>query len=308
MNRTFALFIPFLALAGCSYQTSASSVASSSFSSNQSAGNVLVAYFSVTNNTKRIATYAQAYLDSDAFEIVPAEPYTAEDIDYNSDCRANREQNDLNARPEIKYTIPDISQYDTIVLGYPIWWGQAPKILYTFVESYDLSGKTVIPFCTSGSSPIGSSATNLSKAAPEATWLEGTRFSGSARREEVEGWLEQYVWEEKTMKLFIDEQELEMTWEDNASVKAINELTPLLITMHRYGGFEQVGAIGQSIVSSDQRITTNPGDVVLYASDQIVVFFGNNTWEYTKLGHINLDQSKLNDLLNKDSVCLVLRA
>lgn len=115
--------------------------------------NVLVAYFSVTNNTEKLANYAQEYLQSDIFEIIPTQEYTAADIDYRSDCRANKEQNDESARPEIKYTISDISQYDTIVLGYPIWWGQAPKILYTFLESYDLSNTTILPFCTSGSSP-----------------------------------------------------------------------------------------------------------------------------------------------------------
>ena len=76
-----------------------------------------------------------------------------------------------------------------VFLGYPIWWGQAPKILYTFVESYDLAGKTIVPFCTSGSSGIGTSATNLQKSAPEATWLAGSRFSGSASRDSIVSWL-----------------------------------------------------------------------------------------------------------------------
>lgn len=264
-------------------------------------------YFSVTNKTKKLATYAQEHLQSDIFEIVPKVEYTSADIDYNSDCRANKEQNDDKARPEIKYTISDISKYDTIVLGYQIWWGQAPKILYTFVESYDLSNKTIIPFCTSGSSPIGSSATSLAKSAPKANWLEGKRFAASTTKEEIGNWLDTFVAEEKEMKLFIDEKELEVKWEDNASVEAINDLCPLSINMHQYGGFEQVGAIGQSIVSDDKRITTEPGDIVLYSSNQIVIFFGNNTWEYTKLGHINLSDSELNSLLNKENVTLTIK-
>lgn len=264
--------------------------------------NVLVAYFSVTNNTRKLASYAQEHLQCDIFEIVPKVEYTRADIDYNSDCRANREQNDDKARPEIKYIIEDISQYDTIVLGYPIWWGQAPKILYTFVESYDLSNKTIIPFCTSGSSPIGSSAINLAKSAPNANWLEGKRFAANTTKEEIGNWLDTYIKEEENMKLLVDNQELEVSWEDNASIEAIKNITPLTVNMHRYGGFEQVGSIGQSIVSNDKRITTAPGDIVLYSSNQIVIFFGSNTWEYTKLGHINLSQSELNDLLNKENV------
>lgn len=110
--------------------------------------------------------------------------------------------------------------------------------------------------------------------------------------------------EEIEMKLEIDSQEIDVSWLDNDSVKALDNIKPLEISMHRYGGFEQVGSIGQSIVSNDIRITTEPGDIVLYSSNQIVVFFGSNTWEYTKLGHINMTEAELNNLLNKESVTL----
>lgn len=311
MKKLLTVVLSAFAFASCSNNNSQGSISNDSGTNNKiinpGDNNILVVYFSVTNNTKKLATYAQEHLQSDIFEIVPKVEYTSADIDYNSDCRANKEQNDDKARPEIKYTISDISKYDTIVLGYPIWWGQAPKILYTFVESYDLSNKTIIPFCTSGSSPIGSSATNLAKSAPKANWLEGKRFAASATKEEIGNWLDTFVAEEKEMKLLIDEKELEVKWEDNASVEAINDLCPVSINMHQYGGFEQVGAIGQSIVSDDKRITTEPGDIVLYSSNQIVIFFGNNTWEYTKLGHINLSDSELNSLLNKENVSLTIR-
>ncbi len=110
--------------------------------------------------------------------------------------------------------------------------------------------------------------------------------------------------EEEIMKLEIDENVLDVSWNNNASVTALNEIKPLTINMHQYGGFEQVGSIGQSIVSDDKEITTKPGDIVLYSSNQIVVFFGTNTWSYTKLGHINLSDSELNTLLNKSNVTL----
>ena len=110
--------------------------------------------------------------------------------------------------------------------------------------------------------------------------------------------------EEEIMKLEIDENVLDVSWNNNASVTALNEIKPLTINMHLYGGFEQVGSIGQSIVSDDKEITTKPGDIVLYSSNQIVVFFGTNTWSYTKLGHINLSDSELNILLNKSNVTL----
>lgn len=306
MKKIKTIIISLIVLSGCSKGAIKESE-SIDTSFPPSSSNTLVAYFSVTNNTKKLAGYMKEHLSSDIFEIVPKEAYTQADINYNSDCRANREQNDESARPEIKYTINDISQYDTIVLGYPIWWGQAPKILYTFIESYDFSNKTILPFCTSGSSPVGDSATNLAKSAPQAKWLEGKRFPISASKEEIENWLDQNIEVKEEMKLSVDNKEIEVQWENNDSTKALNDIKPLEISMHRYGGFEQVGPIGKSIVSHDVEITTEPGDIVLYSSNQIVIFFGSNTWDYTKLGHINMSQDELRELLDKSNVTINIK-
>lgn len=143
---------------------------------NNQTSQVLVAYFSATGTTKGVAEKIAQGLNADLFEIVPAQPYTDEDLDYENDqSRTSIEMNDPSSRPEIANTLENIDQYDTIYLGYPIWWGQAPKIMDTFVESYDLAGKIIIPFCTSGSSGIGSSATNLETLTNGATWKEGRR-------------------------------------------------------------------------------------------------------------------------------------
>ena len=96
--------------------------------------------------------------------------------------------NDPAARPAISGSLANMADYDVVFLGYPIWWGQAPKIICTFLESYDLNGKIIVPFCTSSSSDIGSSATNLHSLADEATWLEGHRFSGGTTQTEVANW------------------------------------------------------------------------------------------------------------------------
>ena len=154
-------------------------------------GKVLVAYFSATGHTKAIAEYLQTALDADLYEIVPQEPYTAADLDYNTDgCRANREQNDDAARPAISGSVEDMAGYDVVFIGYPIWWGQAPKIVYTFLESYDLSGKTVVPFCTSGGSGIDGSLAALQALAPDADWLAGQRFSAGASEADVQSWVD----------------------------------------------------------------------------------------------------------------------
>ena len=114
--------------------------------------------------------------------------------------------------------------------------------------------------------------------------------------------------EESIFVMKIDNIVVDITWEKNDSVNELMEYAKngITITMHQYGGFEQVGSIGKTITSNDSQITTNPGDVVLYSSNQIVIFFGTNNWSYTKLGHINMNQSELNSLLNKSNVTLKL--
>ena len=157
----------------------------------EDAPSTLVAYFSATGNTEGIAQHLQAILDADLYEIVPAEPYSDDDLNYNvSDCRANQEQNAPGARPAIDGSVGSMEDYEVIFLGYPIWWGEAPRIISTFLESYDFTDKTIVPFCTSGSSGIGSSAEHLAALAADAAWLEGARFDPDASQEEVAAWVD----------------------------------------------------------------------------------------------------------------------
>lgn len=152
---------------------------------------VLIAYFSATNNTENIANHLNDILDADLYEIVPETPYTADDLNYNdSSSRSSQEMNDSDARPAISGSVDNMEQYEVIFLGYPIWWGEAPRIINTFLESYNLSGKTIAPFCTSASSPLGSSATKIQDLTDGATWLEGRRFSGGASVSDVQSWVD----------------------------------------------------------------------------------------------------------------------
>ena len=150
---------------------------------------VLVAYFSATNTTKGVAENLADGLGADLYQIVPETPYTTADLNYNSNSsRTTIEMNDPNARPAISGSVENMEQYDVIFLGYPIWWAEAPRIINTFVESYDFSGKTIVPFCTSGGSGMGSSARNLHSATNGAAWLDGRKFSGSASADELVEW------------------------------------------------------------------------------------------------------------------------
>lgn len=151
---------------------------------------VLVAYFSATNTTEGVAEHIANGLNADIYEIVPEDPYTDADLNYNdNNSRTTIEMNDPDARPAISGSVENMDQYDIVFIGYPIWWGDAPRILSTFVESYDFSGKTIVPFCTSGGSGIGSSASNLEQLTSGATWLSGRRLNGSDSQNTVMEWV-----------------------------------------------------------------------------------------------------------------------
>lgn len=151
---------------------------------------MLVAYFSATNTTEGVAEHIVDGLNADIYEIVPEEPYTDADLNYNdNNSRTTIEMNDPDARPAISGSVEDMEQYDIVFIGYPIWWGEAPRIVSTFVESYDFSGKTIVPFCTSGGSGVGSSATNLEQLTDGADWLPGKRLNGSDSQDTVMEWV-----------------------------------------------------------------------------------------------------------------------
>jgi hypothetical protein len=243
-------------------------------------------------------------LNADIYEIEAKIPYTDDDIKYYTDCRADREQKDPSARPEIAGALPDLSKYDTIFLGYPIWHGQAPKIIYTFLESVDVSGKMVIPFCTSASSPVGSSAENLHSFASDAVWKDGTRFAIGTAREEIKEWLKQFDLKKTGNEMKDDIEPIRQTcvlvievngkifyanFEDNSSAEALKEklnIETITVDMHDYGSFEKVGALPWELPRNDTQITTEPGDVILYQGNQITVYYDTNSWSFTRLARI----------------------
>ena len=152
---------------------------------------VLVAYFSATGTTKGVAEKIASITGGDLYEILAAQPYTEDDLNYNDDnSRSTTEQNDKNVRPEIGSEDISLEGYKTIYLGFPIWWGEEPRILDTFVEKYSFDGITVIPFCTSGGSGIGRSGPNMEALAGSGTWLEGERFSGSVSEADLQSWID----------------------------------------------------------------------------------------------------------------------
>lgn len=150
----------------------------------------LVVYFSATGTTKGVAERIASVTNADLYEIIPAEPYSSDDLDWHdSKSRTSIEMNDTDARPAIESDTISLDSYSTVYIGYPIWWGEAPRIMSTFVESYDFSDKTVIPFCTSGSSGIGRSGDNLKDLANSGNWLSGDRLDANISESEIQDWI-----------------------------------------------------------------------------------------------------------------------
>ena len=155
---------------------------------------VLVVYFSATGTTKGVAEKIAELTDADIFEIVPAEPYTSADLNWNDrNSRTSVETDDPSCRPEIDGEPVDLEGYSTIFIGYPIWWGDIPRIMSTFVESYDFGEITMIPFCTSASSGVGQSDKHLEEQAGSGKWLKGTRLQGNISEEALMSWISEKI-------------------------------------------------------------------------------------------------------------------
>ena len=258
---------------------------------------MLVAYFSWTNNTDGIANHIADITGADKFEIVPVEPYGEENNNYyDENTRAYKEQYDNSARPEISGTVANMEQYDVVFLGFPIWYGKAPKLIYTFLESYDFEGKTVVPFCTSGSSGI--STRELVPLAPGANWLDGRRFSGGASRDTVEEWVNSLDIEieeepevtDNKMTLTIGGAAFTATLEDNATAAEFKKLLPMTLDMSELNGNEKYYYLDGNLPSAASNPgTIHEGDIMLYGSSCVVVFYKtfNTSYSYTKIGHID---------------------
>ncbi len=153
---------------------------------------ILVACFSISGNTKKIAQELAAAEEADFFEIVPEQPYTAADLDWNDkQSRSTKEMEDPSCRPALASKVENMDAYDTVFLGFPLWWGREPSVVDTFVTSYDFTGKTIIPFCTSGGSPIGFTGDRIKAIATGSPKVvNGSRMGGEISREDLKTWAE----------------------------------------------------------------------------------------------------------------------
>ena len=155
---------------------------------------ILVAYFSATGTTEKVAEKLAKATDADLFKIIPHQPYSADDLNWqNPNSRRSVEMQDKTSRPAISSKVENMQVYDVIFIGFPVWWYREPSIIDTFMESYDFSGKTIIPFATSGGSPIGNSGSNMQTLAPKAKVLEGKCFSVTVSEDELQNWAKKWL-------------------------------------------------------------------------------------------------------------------
>ena len=179
-------------------------------------------------------------------------------------------------------------------------------------KEYDFSGKTVIPFCTSGSSGIDSSIPPLKTITPNATFLNGKRFSSQVSDEDIAKWINDLniMKNKDTLYIKIGENILEAELTENSSAAALTELLKdkdITIEMHDYGDFEKVGEIGTNLPVIDERITTAAGDLILYQGDKFVIYYDTNSWNFTRLGKIkNISETELKNILGENNVTVTL--
>lgn len=256
--------------------------------------NVLVAYFSCTGNTEGVAELIAEKTGGTLWEIVPEVPYTGADLDYSdSGCRANREQNDENARPAIANEVEDIVSYDTVFIGHPIWWGDAPRIVQTFLESYDFSGKRVYTFSTSGSSSGSGAFNGLARKYPDIGLADNLHFT-SSQLASAEARVQNFIEE---LGIMNNEQKNRISFTvggetvyaalyDNSVARDLVSRLPLTLEFSDYNGTEKIaylpdGSEDWDLSDAPTSCTPSAGDIAMYAP------WGNLALFYRDFGYSN---------------------
>ena len=290
---------------------------------NDTGKNYCIVYFSYSGNTKRVANEIISQSNRVGVELVPAIPYTAEDTNYNDSNSRSQVERRTDARPEISdktYSQIDLTEYDTVIIGYPIWNGYEPMIIRTFIERYDgLSGKTVYTFSTAASSSGSTAHNSIKSRCPNADVKDNLHFTSatlSNMQTLISEWLtKNNIKSENTVQsnkvyLTIGNTALTATLAENSATEALKErlkTEPITIDMSDYGGWEKVGSLGFSLPTSNEQITAQPCEFVLYQGNQLVIFYGSNSWSYTRLGKIdNITQSELKSILGTGNVTITL--
>lgn len=270
----------------------------------------LIVYFSQTGNTEGLANLIQEISGADIFRLERKTPYASSSngpVLYGEALEELRAE----ATPELK-EYPDISQYDTILLGYCNWWSSISACVRSFLKQADLSGKTIVPFCSMGGGRFGQTISAIAKLAPNSIIKKGLEVTYSSYdREAIETWLKEIQTTETKINLEVNGQILPVTLADNSSAQAFAELLqkePLTLELHDYGNFEKTGSLPTSLPRNDEPIDTDFGDLILYQGNQFVLYYDKNSWTFTRLGHLDssVTQEELKSLLGEGNVTITI--
>lgn len=289
-------------------------------------GGVLVAYFSYSGNTETVAEYIARYSGGTPVEIVAKQAYTPDDVDYNdygSRCQTERR---TDARPEIAdetYDGIDIDEYATVIIGYPIWNGEEPMIIRTFIEHYaQLKGKTVYTFSTSGSTTPAALNAAMRARYSEIGFagnLHFTRGTLANAERQVREWVKETglsesdaeePQSENIMYVKVNGEILTAELADNSTARALLAelaLRDITVEMSDYGGFEKVGTPGVSLPRNDEYIRTEAGDLIWYSGQTFVIYYDTNAYTFTRLGKLkNVTAARLKSILGDGDVSVTL--
>ena len=281
------------------------------------AGKTLVVYYSYTGNCRDIVNALTHQIQADVLEIQPAEKglkYEANGYALGTQLlnaiKAN--PNDANSYPAIDPVTTSLSDYQNIIIVTPLWWSQMAAIMQTYLFNYgpQMAGKSISIIVSSASSGISGVVADCKRLVPDAVWMGNALWINNSNRKNtsslVQDWLKTLNFaEEQTamnkMYITIDGQTKSVTLVDNAATRALVEKlqqAPVTVTLNSSGGFEIWGSLGFSLPTSDQQMTAQPGDVILYNGSNICLFYGSNSWSYTRLGKIEgLSESELRSFL-----------
>lgn len=287
----------------------------------------IIVYYSYTNNTEQIVDDLKTMINADVIEVEPAN----KNLDYAANNYAigteqlnkiKNNPNDESSYPAIDPVIVDMSKYNTVIIATPLWWSQMASNMQTLLFKYgdEMAGKNIGLIVSSHSSGISGVEADAKRLVPngkfyaKSLWINASKHS--QRKALLEQWLKDVNYNDNvkvdynTMNLEVNNSTMKVKLSDNAATKALVERLKegtITYNAYDYGGFEKVGALGFSLPSNDTYITTEPGDIMLYTSNQLCIFFDSNSWEYTPIGKIEgMTKQQLKDAFGTGEVSITL--
>ena len=327
-NYISHLYIVIMALVMMACQSEdANATAPSETNSTNGENKTLIVYYSYTNNTEQIVDDLKTMINADVIEVEPAN----KNLDYSANNYAigteqlnkiKNNPNDESSYPAIDPVIVDMSIYNTVIIATPLWWSQMASNMQTLLFKYgdEMAGKNIGLIVSSHSSGISGVEADAKRLVPngkfyaKSLWINASKHS--QRKALLEQWLKDVNYNDNvnvdynTMNLKVNNSTMKVKLSDNAATKALVERLKegtITYNAYDYGGFEKVGALGFSLPSNDTYITTEPGDIMLYTSNQLCIFFDSNSWEYTPIGKIEgMTKQQLKDAFGTGEVSITL--